>query len=63
METCNPLLEETEEGDREEEEEKGGAGVEEEWIGGVEMVGDIWGGGLKGILLVSHRQRGDAGVG
>lgn len=40
METCNPLLEETEEGNGEEEEEKDGVGVEEEWTGGMEMVGD-----------------------
>lgn len=61
METCNPLQEETEEGDGDEEEGKGGAGVEEEWIGGMEMVGVMWVGGWggggewrKGILLVSN---------
>lgn len=35
METCNPLLEETEEGDGEDGE------------AGVEMVGDMWDGGLE----------------
>lgn len=42
METCNPLLEETEEGDAEEEEGKAYVGVKEEWTGGMEMAGDMW---------------------
>lgn len=42
METCNPLLVQTEEGDGEEE-----AVVEEEWTGGVEMAGDMWDGGRE----------------
>lgn len=51
METCNPLLEETEEGDG------GGRGGEKkkEWTGGVEMAGDMCGTEewRKGILRVS----------
>lgn len=37
METCNPLLEEMEEGDGEEEEGIEGVRVEEEWAAGKEM--------------------------
>lgn len=47
METCNPLLEEMEEGDGEEEEGIEGVRVEEEWAAGKEMAGDMWGGGLE----------------
>lgn len=56
METCNPLQEETEEGDGEEEEGKGGVRVEEEWIGGMEMVGVMWVGGLEKRDFASLQQ-------
>ena len=54
METCNPLLEETEEGDGEEEEgrerrrRRGGRGAE--------MAGDMWDGGLEGGDFAGLRQ-------